>query len=90
MIQAIQSFPVVYTDPTPDCLNRSDYDQELHNEINPYSTDDVGADGFDHGRDGELRDPALEHPCLALKKLLSGGTFYYSVDFDITNRLQER
>jgi len=31
-----------------------------------------------------------EHPCLALKKLLSGGTFYYSADFDLTRRLQDR
>jgi hypothetical protein len=32
----------------------------------------------------------LEHPCLALKKLLSDGTFYYSDGFDLTSRLQER
>ena len=42
----------------------------------------------DHGDDP--RDPAYEHPCHELKKLLSGGTFYYSVDFDLTNRLQDR
>jgi hypothetical protein len=32
----------------------------------------------------------LEHPCMALKKLLSSGTFYYSSDFDLTRRLQQR
>ncbi|AET39525.1 phosphoinositide 5-phosphatase INP51 Ecym_4486 [Eremothecium cymbalariae DBVPG len=31
-----------------------------------------------------------EHPCGPLKKLFSDGTFYYSMDFDITNVLQER
>jgi len=70
-----------------DCLSSSAYDAILNEEINPYPTDTVGEDGFDYnGR----RDPALEHPCLALKKLLSGGTFYYSSDFDLTRRLQDR
>ncbi|KAL8777105.1 MAG: hypothetical protein Q9213_008004 [Squamulea squamosa] len=32
----------------------------------------------------------MDHPCIELKKILSGGTFYYSVDFDLTNRLQDR
>lgn len=32
----------------------------------------------------------MEHPCLAIKKLLSSGTFYYSADFDVTRRLQDR
>lgn len=27
---------------------------------------------------------------MELKKVLSSGTFYYSVDFDLTNRLQSR
>ncbi|EGO52512.1 hypothetical protein NEUTE1DRAFT_90897 [Neurospora tetrasperma FGSC 2508] len=35
------------------------------------------------------RDP-MEHPCVELQKLLSNGTFYYSTDFDITNRMQDR
>jgi hypothetical protein len=38
----------------------------------------------------DQREGAPEHPCLALQKLLSSGTFYYSVDFDLTNRLQNR
>ena len=38
----------------------------------------------------EHRDGTLEHPCLALRKMLSSGTFYYSADFDLTNRLQNR
>jgi endonuclease/exonuclease/phosphatase family metal-dependent hydrolase len=31
-----------------------------------------------------------EHPCLALKKLLSSGTFFYSADFDLTRQIQKR
>lgn len=42
--------------------------------------------GFGRGKGEGL----TEHPCLALKKLLSSGTFYYSSDFDLTRRLQER
>lgn len=58
-----------------DCLNSTEYDQITVDEYN-YPEDTV--------RDG------YEHPCLELKKLLSGGTFYYSTDFDLTNRLQDR
>jgi len=32
----------------------------------------------------------FEHPCEPLKKLLSGGSFFFSVDCDLTNRLQNR
>lgn len=67
------------------CLNRTDYDDFLDNEVNPYSVD---SDGWDQGR--SQQPVGLEHPCLALKKLLSDGTFYYSRDFDLTNRLQDR
>lgn len=48
----------------------------------------MDSDGWDQGR-GQQPGGA-EHPCFALKKLLSGGTFYYSRDFDLTNRLQDR
>ena len=36
------------------------------------------------------REPILEDPCLELQKLLGNGSFYYSTDFDLTNRLQDR
>ena len=72
-----------------DCLNRADYDHVLHEEINPYSTDNISSDGHEHSYAREHREPALEHPCLALKKLLSSGTFYYSVNFDVTKRVQD-
>lgn len=58
----------------------------MGDQINNYPTDGVDEDGYDH-RHGQ---PPLEHPCLALKKLLSGGSFYYSADFDLTRRLQDR
>lgn len=69
------------------CLSRSDYDHLLNSQINPFPTDDLDADGFDHSGQKEA---LLEHPCMALKKLLSGGSFYYSSDFDLTKRLQDR
>ncbi|KAI9880671.1 MAG: inositol polyphosphate 5-phosphatase [Pleopsidium flavum] len=72
------------------CLNRSDYDHVLSDEINPYPTDNISQDGFEQSHGHDHREPILEHPCLALKKLLSSGTFYYSVNFDITKRLQDR
>jgi len=31
-----------------------------------------------------------DHPFLALKKLLGDGSFYYSLNFDLTDRLQNR
>ncbi|TKX25203.1 inositol-1,4,5-trisphosphate 5-phosphatase-like protein [Elsinoe australis] len=67
------------------CINRSDHDFNL-GDVNRYGTDYVDEDGYDtrHGQ------APLEHPCLALKKLLSGGSFYYSADFDLTRRLQDR
>jgi len=73
-----------------DCLSSSSYDHILNDEVNPYPTDTIGEDGFDHGHGYGRREPLLEHPCMALKKLLSSETFYYSADFDLTRRLQDR
>ncbi|KAK6528858.1 inositol polyphosphate 5-phosphatase, variant 2 [Orbilia ellipsospora] len=61
------------------CLNSSEYDN--------MSLDDLYGQDSDHGRHGEQ---IFEHPCAALRKMLSEGTFYYSTDFDLTNRLQNR
>ncbi|KAF2842898.1 hypothetical protein M501DRAFT_993676 [Patellaria atrata CBS 101060] len=72
------------------CLNRSDYDHLLNDEINPYPTDTVDDEGYEMGYGSGRREHVLEHPCLTLKKLLSSGTFYYSADFDVTRRLQDR
>jgi len=66
------------------CLNTAEYD------------DIVMVDALDGDLDATLRqnfsqrEQLVEHPCQELRKLLSNGTFYYSTDFDLTNRLQDR
>lgn len=56
------------------------------------SLDDFDADSADQSGQAGYRDMSqrLVHPCMELRKLLSNGTFYYSTDFDVTNRLQDR
>lgn len=68
------------------CLNSADYDDVV--AMDPYDLDSdiTSAYGQPLGR----RDPSVEHPCLELQKLLGNGTFYYSTDFDVTNRMQDR
>ena len=73
-----------------DCLNRDDFDYELHQEIDPYYVDHGPSYRHEHAHGVDTHDSALEHPCSELKKILSGGTFYYSLSFDLTNRLQDR
>ncbi|KAL8952292.1 MAG: hypothetical protein Q9222_001781 [Ikaeria aurantiellina] len=72
-----------------DCLNRGDFDQ-TYNDIHPHSVQYATTDEQSYGHGVDPREAALDHPCIELKKVLSGGTFYYSVDFDLTNRLQDR
>ena len=74
----------------PDCLNSANYDHMLNDDINPYPTDTIDDEGFEMGFGKGKGESPLEHPCMALKKLLSSGTFYYSSDFDLTRRVQER
>lgn len=64
------------------CLNSADYDHAV-SPADPYGFEDS------YPSSGSQRDP-LEHPCLALQRMLSNGSFYFSTDFDITNRLQDR
>jgi len=78
------------------CLNRPDYDhaggygagyRDGYREPNPYSNtlfEDASENTYDSG------ETMSEHPFMALKKLLSSGTFYYSYNFDLTRRLQDR
>lgn len=73
-----------------DCLNRDDFDYEVRRDFEHYSNDFDGVNAHDHGHGADLREAALEHPCVELNKIFSSGTFYYSVDFDLTNRLQDR
>src|SRR5690242_19534093 len=72
------------------CLTSSSYDALLNDEVNPYPTDTSDDEGYEMGFGGRKEQSPLEHPCLALKKLLSSGTFYYSSDFHLTRRLQDR
>lgn len=58
--------------------------------MTPYPSDSFWQDGSENDNSNDRREPVVEHPCAALKKLLSGGSFYYSSDFDLTNRLQDR
>ncbi|KAF4122575.1 synaptojanin [Geosmithia morbida] len=79
------------------CLSSADYDDVV--PLDALEQGDVsdamsvsgqspygGAGGQNLGR----REVALEHPCHELRKLLSNGSFYYSTDFDVTNRAQDR
>jgi len=67
------------------CLNSSDYDNTFSDHLDPYALDG----GQEYGQNISRRDP-LDHPCLELQKLLGNGSFYFSTDFDLTNRLQDR
>lgn len=73
-IEAVQFF----------CLNSAEYDDVV---IDPY---DLDSDAVSVYGQGVGRREPLEHPCQELQKLLSNGTFYYSTDFDVTNRMQDR
>lgn len=72
------------------CLNRDDFDHELHGEGGPYSTENGVPDSHDYNYSYDSKEPTFEHPCHELIKILGSGTFYYSVNFDLTNRLQNR
>lgn len=50
----------------------------------------MAQNGHDHSHGADPRDTPFEDPCLELKRILNSGTFYYSVNFDLTNRLQDR
>lgn len=62
----------------------------MHGDFESYPTDFGGSESHEHGHGADLREAALDHPCIELKKVLSSGTFYYSVDFQLTNRIQDR
>lgn len=71
------------------CLNSSDFDSIRTDDVDPYG-DGRGQDNYMYGQNLSRRDPLAEHPCAELQKLLSNGSFYFSTDFDLTNRLQDR
>ena len=72
------------------CLNRGDYDHSHGHASAPPPGQAWGSEEFEYGSGGDNGETFAEHPFHALQKLLSGGNFYYSVDFDLTRRLQDR
>ncbi|KAL4911636.1 hypothetical protein BDW74DRAFT_11225 [Aspergillus multicolor] len=68
------------------CLNRSEYESSLSYEIEPSLADD----DFYSNSGSDARPDPTRNPFLSLKKLLSDGSFYYSLDFNLTDRLQDR
>ncbi len=75
-IEAVQFF----------CLNSAEYDDVV--ALDPYDAEQDAASVYGQGLG--RRDVPVEHPCQELQKLLGNGTFYYSTDFDVTNRMQDR
>ncbi|KAK2880034.1 hypothetical protein FQN49_000640 [Arthroderma sp. PD_2] len=65
------------------CVNRSDFDlvPGLDQERQTYHSNDTAYQGYDLPPDD---------PTMALKKLLGDGSFYYSSDFNLTERIQDR
>ncbi|KAM5451280.1 Inositol-1,4,5-trisphosphate 5-phosphatase 1 [Microsporum audouinii] len=64
------------------CLNRPDYDL----------VQDPDLDTHNHyrGISYQGNESPAENPSLTLRKLLSDGSFYYSSDFNLTERIQDR
>ncbi|KAI1176923.1 SacI homology domain-containing protein [Nemania sp. FL0916] len=72
------------------CLNSSEYDHVI-SSVNPYDANDWSSDSAAaYSQSLGRRDGEVEYPYQELQKLLSNGSFYYSTDFDLTNRLQDR
>ncbi|KAE8398191.1 SacI homology domain-containing protein [Aspergillus pseudonomiae] len=67
------------------CLSHSDYENGFEYESESFATEE-----FSRGPSFENKETVTDHPFLALKKLLSDGSFYYSLDFNLTDRLQDR
>ncbi|KAG0650827.1 hypothetical protein D0Z07_2841 [Hyphodiscus hymeniophilus] len=67
------------------CLNSASYDNTFSDNLDPYSVEEHDS----YGQNAH-KDPVLEQPYIELQKLLGNGSFYYSTDFDLTNRLQDR
>ncbi|KAI1500120.1 SacI homology domain-containing protein [Biscogniauxia marginata] len=69
------------------CLNSAEYD----NVFSPFTYDNEFSDSAStYGQNPGRREGEVEYPYQELQKLLGNGSFYYSTDFDLTNRLQDR
>ncbi|KAI0841984.1 SacI homology domain-containing protein [Hypoxylon sp. FL0890] len=69
------------------CLNSSEYDNVI--SLNAYDSD-LSDSASPYNQNLGRREGEIEYPYQELQKLLSNGSFYYSTDFDLTNRLQDR
>lgn len=72
------------------CLSSTKYDDVVSDGSNINGYDRNEEDDYSYGHNLSQRDTPIEHPCVDLTKMLSNGSFYYSTDFDLTNRLQDR
>lgn len=75
------------------CLSSANYDDVVPlDSFEPDVADAVSiyAQQTAYNQGLSRREVTLEHPCHELRKLLSNGSFYYSTDFDVTNRVQDR
>lgn len=73
------------------CLSSADYDDVVPlDPMDPEYSDAASIQSAPYGQGLRGRDVVVEHPCHELRNLLSNGTFYYSTDFDLTNRVQDR
>ncbi|KAL4955062.1 SacI homology domain-containing protein [Aspergillus filifer] len=68
------------------CLNRSEYETNIYHDTETQFAAEDSSSATGHG----TRPGLTENPFLALKKLLNDGSFYYSLDFNLTDRLQDR
>ena len=73
-----------------DCLNRAEYDYGFYENLASQNAANISPGLHERNQGADHYDNSIEHPCLALRKVLSSGKFYYSVETDLTNRLQNR
>lgn len=69
------------------CLNSAEYDNVY--SANPWDNEYADSTST-YGQTLNRREGEIEYPYQELQKLLSNGSFYFSTDFDLTNRLQDR
>lgn len=69
------------------CLNSPKFDDVY--SLNTWEND-FSDSASTYGQNLGQREGEIEYPYQELQKLLSNGSFYYSTDFDLTNRLQDR
>ncbi|GAT20529.1 SacI domain and endonuclease/exonuclease/phosphatase family protein [Aspergillus luchuensis] len=74
------------TDPVGHCRAEIDLKEKVDYELES----SIAGQDLDHDFNFESKETNPDFPFLALKKLLSDGSFYYSCEFNLTDRLQDR